>query len=324
MLKSLPEARWGEAGLANTIDHCGLLAPVLDRFAPRDAHTILDLGCGLGQTTRSLAVRYPRARVVGLDSSKEALEVAENAFCLPNLSFCLADLAQPLDFPRGTIDCIVSTNALPYALDALGTARDLFGLLTPEGLMLNLCRVEESHFFYDFPHSLLLPANTQLFVSDWVRAASQAGCGTQLWGAPSSLSPAYYTARGSQPFAGALEAYATAHGQDGLREYDYYYSHALLAHGAHVPRMQGPEAVGMVNHLLYLDQILSSTVQMPVELQYLAIAAWLDNARSLSLYPEALDFMKQLLPYSEGLIHAALAPSFRKEANSSNRARRGS
>ena len=42
--------------------------------APR---TIVDLGCGPGQLTATLAERWPSAQVVGLDSSPEMIERAQ-------------------------------------------------------------------------------------------------------------------------------------------------------------------------------------------------------------------------------------------------------
>jgi len=38
--------------------------------------TILDFGCGIGNTTRAIAAGFPEARVIGFDVSTESLEVA--------------------------------------------------------------------------------------------------------------------------------------------------------------------------------------------------------------------------------------------------------
>ncbi|MBF0481832.1 MAG: class I SAM-dependent methyltransferase [Desulfovibrionaceae bacterium] len=308
LLTSLPEDRWADAGVANTVDQFEVLAPVLERYLPRPPRVIVDLGCGLGQTARSLARRYPDARVLGLDSSAEAIKAAQSVFRLPNLSFGLADLSRPLDLAPGAIDCLVSVNALPYAQDQLGAARELFSLLSPDGLLLNLCRAEESHQLYDFPRGLLLPTNTQLFVSDWARAAGRAGLGTKLWGAPMGLSSSFYTAKPFEVFASALDAYARAHRHDGFGGYACSCSHVLLVHGARVPRTALPAVARQDNHLLRLDLILGGAARLPKELQRAAIAAWLGNARGLDLYNEALDFMAALLPRSAPLLRAALGP----------------
>ena len=67
--------------------------------APRH---VVDLGCGPGNLTATLAERWPGAQVVGLDSSPEMLAKSKvHAAAAPNLSFDLADIAA-LDARPGT------------------------------------------------------------------------------------------------------------------------------------------------------------------------------------------------------------------------------
>ncbi len=65
-----------------------------------DPRRVFDLGCGPGNSTELLIARYPRAQVIGLDSSPDMLRQARER--LPRLSFVEADLAawtapQPAD-----------------------------------------------------------------------------------------------------------------------------------------------------------------------------------------------------------------------------------
>ena len=46
---------------------------LLARVGARDPALVVDLGCGPGELTSGLAARWPRARVVGVDSSPEML-----------------------------------------------------------------------------------------------------------------------------------------------------------------------------------------------------------------------------------------------------------
>jgi trans-aconitate 2-methyltransferase len=76
-----------------------------DREAPR---RVVDLGCGPGALTATLAARWPSASVVGIDSSAEMLASAGAATALPNLAFELGTIE---DWTPGPTDDVVVTNA---------------------------------------------------------------------------------------------------------------------------------------------------------------------------------------------------------------------
>ena len=74
---------------------------------------VVDLGCGPGNLTATLADRWPKARIVGLDSSPEMLtRSGDYAGTAPNLSFSLADIAGWTP-DRGT-DVVVTNAALQW------------------------------------------------------------------------------------------------------------------------------------------------------------------------------------------------------------------
>jgi trans-aconitate 2-methyltransferase len=74
---------------------------------------VVDLGCGTGALTATLAERWPDAEVVGLDSSPEMLEKASvQSDTHPNLSFTLRDIADWA--PADGDDVIVSNAALQW------------------------------------------------------------------------------------------------------------------------------------------------------------------------------------------------------------------
>lgn len=312
-LLTLPEERWDEVGISNTTDLFHVFEPALARLLPAPPRLILDLGCGLGQITRTLALRYPGARVVGLDSSPEAIAVAREKFRLPNLVFAVVDFSRPLPFQPDSVDLITATNALPYALDQLSCARELFSFLTPGGLLLNHCRAEESHLLWDFPKSALLPTNTQLFLADWFRAAGEARRHTELSSVPLGMSHHYYLASAFEPFEAAMRAFAEPRRQGAPAAYSPLYSHVLLAHSALAQPANTPaNTPGLPlaeNHLERLDQVLPALGDCPKDARLAALSAWVYVAKSLALYPEALDFLQACLPRSAPVIRALLAPA---------------
>lgn len=95
--------------------------------------SIVDLGCGTGALTRSLADRWPAARVVGIDNSPEMLEKSRS-FALPHrLQFEHGEIDEWT--PDGPIDLIVSNAALHWIGDHEGLFPRLAAMLTPEGTL---------------------------------------------------------------------------------------------------------------------------------------------------------------------------------------------
>jgi trans-aconitate 2-methyltransferase len=76
---------------------------------------VVDLGCGPGALTATLAERYPDAAVLGIDSSAEMLAKAA-PLATPQLSFQLGDIAgwRP---QRGSVDVIVANASLQWVDD---------------------------------------------------------------------------------------------------------------------------------------------------------------------------------------------------------------
>ena len=74
---------------------------------------VVDLGCGPGNLTATLAERWPGAAVTGLDSSAEMLaRSAVHTGQLPNLSFGHADITDWM--PSAETDVVVSNAALQW------------------------------------------------------------------------------------------------------------------------------------------------------------------------------------------------------------------
>jgi trans-aconitate 2-methyltransferase len=81
------------------------------RIGAVDPSTVVDLGCGPGQLTATLAERWPDARVLGLDSSPEMIERARGQSS-DHLAFEVADI---LEWgPDQPVDVLVSNATLQW------------------------------------------------------------------------------------------------------------------------------------------------------------------------------------------------------------------
>jgi SAM-dependent methyltransferase len=91
--------------------------PLLARYSLPERATIADIGCGSGEISARLALRYRHARVVGVDILPGTIAFArrEHAALAPRLTFEQGD-AFELRFPADTFDLVVCrhlTQAVP-------------------------------------------------------------------------------------------------------------------------------------------------------------------------------------------------------------------
>lgn len=95
---------------------------------------VLDLGCGFGEHCRMFLERGAAA-VVGVDISARMLEIARRENSDPRISYlhmAIEDIAQL----EGTFDVVVSSLALHYVEDFVGTVRRVHRLLTAGGVFV--------------------------------------------------------------------------------------------------------------------------------------------------------------------------------------------
>lgn len=84
---------------------------LVGQVSAADPGHVVDLGCGPGQLTASLATRWPSAVVVGVDSSADMIRAAQ-AQVADRLRFIQADIASWL--PEQPVDVIVSNATLQW------------------------------------------------------------------------------------------------------------------------------------------------------------------------------------------------------------------
>jgi trans-aconitate 2-methyltransferase len=106
---------------------------LLGRVGAQAPEVVVDLGCGPGTLTATLARRWPQAEVRGIDSSAEMIEAAQalRPGIGPRLSFALGDVR---DWePDGGVDVIVSNAVLQWVPDHLQVVARWAGFLRNGG-----------------------------------------------------------------------------------------------------------------------------------------------------------------------------------------------
>jgi trans-aconitate 2-methyltransferase len=106
-------------------------ADLLARVAADAPRRVLDLGCGEGALTASLAQRWPAAEVTGVDSSPEMLAAAAGHALPGRLSFLPGDVRDWT--PAGPVDVVVSNAVLHWVPGHAELLRRWAGWLSPGG-----------------------------------------------------------------------------------------------------------------------------------------------------------------------------------------------
>lgn len=117
--------RWDPAQYAKFSDHRNRpFADLLARVGAVAPALVVDLGCGNGPLTLTLAERWPSARIVGVDSSPQMLEAARAADPAGRVEWVEADLRDWDAASLGQDPDVIVTNAtlqwVPGHLDLLG------------------------------------------------------------------------------------------------------------------------------------------------------------------------------------------------------------
>lgn len=96
-------------------------------------HRVLDIGCGPGALTATLLERWPSAKIQGIDSSPEMIELAERRAVFHRLRFAHADIRSWR--PEKPYDLILSNACLHWIEDHSSLLRRLVSMLNHGGVL---------------------------------------------------------------------------------------------------------------------------------------------------------------------------------------------
>jgi len=95
--------------------------------------TVLDLGCGTGRGAVALAARWPRARILALDTSAGMLAEARRLSTDARVEW-LSGEAEDIPLPDASVDFVFSNLMLPWCEDIDAVFADAARVLKPRGL----------------------------------------------------------------------------------------------------------------------------------------------------------------------------------------------
>ena len=129
---------------------------LLARLAELTPSSVLDVGCGPGNSTAQLAAAFPAARVCGIDASEEMLKKARAA--CPGVSFVRAAVPGGLSALGGQpFDLIFSNACLQWIPEPEAVLSALAGRLSPEGTLAVQIPLVQQAAFYRVLRALTAP-----------------------------------------------------------------------------------------------------------------------------------------------------------------------
>jgi SAM-dependent methyltransferase len=138
--RTLAAAAWAELQPELDLQLSPLGLQAIAALAPSPGETILDIGCGTGQTVLQLADRVGQSgQVIGVDMASTLLESAQKrAHQTPQASFITADAAT-LDRPHHTVDACFSRFGVMAFAEPIAAFANLHRLLKPAGRLAFVC-----------------------------------------------------------------------------------------------------------------------------------------------------------------------------------------
>lgn len=109
--------------------------PAIDlvkRLEIKNPRTILDVGCGPGNSTKVLKDAFPKAHILGIDSSENMIKKARDTY--PDIEFKVMDITEE-NHDLKNIDVIFSNACLQWIPDHKGLIPKLFSRLSKGGVL---------------------------------------------------------------------------------------------------------------------------------------------------------------------------------------------
>jgi ubiquinone/menaquinone biosynthesis C-methylase UbiE len=96
---------------------------------------ILDVGCGPGLLSKELSVRFPEAKITGIDISRYSIKLAKkNCEGIKNINFIIADVHK-LPFPDEYFDLVVCKDSFHQFSNPIKAIKEMYRVLKPGGII---------------------------------------------------------------------------------------------------------------------------------------------------------------------------------------------
>ena len=99
----------------------------------KNVKSVLDIGCGIGNSTAVLAQKFPNAKIIGVDNSDDMLASARRNN--PDIEFLKLDVEKDIDNLENQYDVVFSNACIQWIPNHRKLLRSLFGLSGSGGVL---------------------------------------------------------------------------------------------------------------------------------------------------------------------------------------------
>lgn len=106
---------------------------LINRIDVQDPKNVIDIGCGAGNSTHALSMKFPKAKIMGIDNSPKMIQRA----CLdyPECEFVLCDASRELSTIKDKYDIVFSNACLQWLPKHDNLIKEMTSLLNPGGVL---------------------------------------------------------------------------------------------------------------------------------------------------------------------------------------------
>ncbi len=106
---------------------------LVNRIPMTNPKSIIDIGCGPGNSSNVLHERFYEARILGVDNSEDMINTAENDY--PQLEFLLHDASKGFNYINEKFDIVFSNACIQWIPDHKNLLKNMMNLLNEDGFM---------------------------------------------------------------------------------------------------------------------------------------------------------------------------------------------
>ena len=109
--------------------------------------SVIDIGCGIGNSTAVLAKKFPAAKITGADNSDDMLSYARKNY--PDLEFIKLDAEKEIDGIKNRYDVVFSNACVQWIPNHHKLLKSMFSLLDDNGILAVQIPQQSKHPVHD-------------------------------------------------------------------------------------------------------------------------------------------------------------------------------